>query len=49
MYPPIVKNEKYSAILTLKSKLPPYIFIISDNILIDGGKKNDHVNSYVLL
>ena len=38
-YPPIVTNEKYPPILALKSKLPPYIFTIFDNILIDGGLK----------
>ena len=47
---PSVKIEKYPPILSLKSKLPPYIFTISDNILIDCGLKNDgHINSFVLL
>ena len=40
-YPPIVENEKYPPNLAIKSKLPSYIFTISDNILIDGGLKND--------
>ena len=49
-YTPIVKKEKYPPILALKSKLPPYIFFISGNILIDGGLKyHGHINSYVLL
>ena len=33
-YPPIVKNEKYPPFMAHKSKLPPYILTISDNILI---------------